>query len=65
MAGAVIDVQPGPVVPGAFPGLYTASLPRQPFLDEDTLLLDSVWRSESAVIQVALDGGGVQRVTSR
>ena len=63
----VIPVVSAPATSGAFPGLYVPSLvlPRQPFLDADTLLLDTVWRADLALLEVALTSGRVTRVSGR
>ncbi|KAL4858184.1 Acylamino-acid-releasing enzyme 1 [Chlorella vulgaris] len=61
----VVDTVWNPASPDAFPGLYSTSLPEQPFLPgSHTLLLTTQWRSLSAVVAVDLQAGGtVSRVT--
>jgi acylaminoacyl-peptidase len=59
----VVGVVRAPAGPEAFPGLYAASLPEQPFVDDDTLLLTSQWRSNAAVVAVSLSEGTVTRAS--
>lgn len=53
--------------PGAFPGLYTASLPTYPFLQpsgfERFLIVSSVWRSRTTVLLVSISSGKVVDLT--
>ena len=46
----------------AFPGLYLTALPEQPFLDNDTVLLSSQWRSTTDVLSINLGSKQVQRL---
>lgn len=53
----------GPDPYAAFPGLYSGLIPAQPWVDADTLLLTSQWRSTTAVLAVSLSARSVQRVS--
>ncbi|KAL6784708.1 hypothetical protein ACKKBF_B02895 [Auxenochlorella protothecoides x Auxenochlorella symbiontica] len=53
----------GPDPYAAFPGLYCGLIPAQPWVDADTLLLTSQWRSTTAVLAVSLSARSVQRVS--
>jgi acylaminoacyl-peptidase len=59
----VVGVVRAPADADAFPGLYAASLPEQPFVDDDTLLLTSQWRSNAAVVAVSLSEGTATRAS--
>lgn len=54
-------------VPGStqFPGLYTSSLPRQPFvqLTAPYVLTSSIWHSRNAVLLISLEDGNIDNLT--
>jgi acylaminoacyl-peptidase len=61
----LVDVVWAPAGGDAFPGLYAASLPDQPFVGGGggTLVLTSQWRSATAVVAVDVATGVVARAT--
>ncbi|KAL0045655.1 hypothetical protein WJX82_000743 [Trebouxia sp. C0006] len=59
----VVEVVDSPSSDDTFPGLYLGALPESPFLDSNTLLVTSQWRSSTAVLAISLDSGHVQRVS--
>ncbi|KAK9806703.1 hypothetical protein WJX73_010367 [Symbiochloris irregularis] len=58
----VVDVvqRPASNAADAFPGLYLAVLPAQPFLGPSTLLLTSQWRSSSDIVCIDLESGAAR-----
>jgi hypothetical protein len=42
-----------------FPGIFTAQLPTQPFLNESTIVCDSLWHSFQRVLTIDIDSGVV------
>jgi acylaminoacyl-peptidase len=60
----MIDVVGTPATADDFPGLYTPTLPTQPFLqDGRTVVMDSQWRHASAIITVDTMTGQVNRIS--
>ncbi|XP_071498131.1 acylamino-acid-releasing enzyme-like [Diadema antillarum] len=58
-----VDIVQSPTVANPFPGLYVASLGRGCWLDSETLIMSSMWRSSKAMITVNIRTGEVTRVT--
>lgn len=60
----IIEVALRPEVDAGFPGLYSDTISRQPWLaDGKTLLLTTIWRSTQAIIAVNTESGRLSRLT--
>eukprot|EP00891_Asterochloris_glomerata_P009161 jgi/Astpho2/9161/Aster-07805 len=61
-ARTVVPVVQRTAAPEEFPGLYCSSLAQDAFLDNNTLLVITQWRSATALAAVDLTSGRVQRL---
>ena len=59
----VVAAGDGPASPGAFPGLYCATWPRQPWVSPTHVVLATTWGCGDAIVSVEVATGSITRLT--